>query len=29
VFGSVDEGDTWSELIDGLPPVISVKTAVV
>jgi photosystem II stability/assembly factor-like uncharacterized protein len=29
LFGSTDEGDTWSELIDGLPPVISVKTAVV
>lgn len=25
VFGSADEGDTWSELIDGLPPVVSVK----
>ena len=29
VFGSSDEGDTWSELLDGLPPVISVKTAVI
>ena len=29
VFGSADEGDAWSELVDGLPPVISVKTAVV
>jgi len=29
VFGSTDEGDAWSELVDGLPPVISVKTAVV
>jgi photosystem II stability/assembly factor-like uncharacterized protein len=29
VFGSTDEGDEWSELVDGLPPVISVKTAVV
>jgi photosystem II stability/assembly factor-like uncharacterized protein len=28
VFGSANEGDTWSELADGLPPVISVKTAV-
>ncbi len=29
LFGSTDEGDTWAELLDGLPPVISVKTAVV
>jgi hypothetical protein len=29
VFGSANEGDTWSELLDGLPPLISVKTAVV
>ena len=29
VFGSADEGNTWSELLDGLPPVISVKAAVV
>jgi photosystem II stability/assembly factor-like uncharacterized protein len=29
VFGSSDEGESWSELFDGLPPVISVKTAVV
>ena len=29
LFGSADEGDTWSTLADGLPPVISVKTAVV
>jgi photosystem II stability/assembly factor-like uncharacterized protein len=29
VFGSADEGDSWSELLDGLPPVISVKTAVI
>jgi hypothetical protein len=29
LFGSTDEGDRWSELIDGLPPVISVKTAVI
>jgi hypothetical protein len=29
VFGSADEGETWSEVLDGLPPVISVKTAVV
>lgn len=25
VFGSADEGSNWSELIDGLPPVVSVK----
>jgi photosystem II stability/assembly factor-like uncharacterized protein len=29
VFGSADEGDTWTELLDGLPPVISVKAAAV
>jgi hypothetical protein len=29
VFGSADEGSRWSMLFDGLPPVISVKTAVV
>ena len=28
VFGSADEGDTWAELLDGLPPVISVKVAI-
>jgi hypothetical protein len=28
LFGSADEGGNWSTLIDGLPPVISVKTAV-
>ena len=27
LFGSTDEGETWSTLADGLPPVISVKTA--
>ena len=27
IFGSADEGDSWSELLDGLPPVISVKVA--
>ena len=27
VFGSADEGESWSELADGLPPVISVKAA--
>jgi hypothetical protein len=29
VFGSANEGDDWSLLADGLPPVIAVKTAVV
>jgi hypothetical protein len=29
LFGSVDEGESWSELLDGLPPVISVKAAVI
>ena len=29
LFGSADEGETWSALADGLPPVISVKAAVV
>jgi hypothetical protein len=29
VFGSADEGETWSELLDGLPPVVSVKAVVV
>lgn len=29
VFGSADEGESWSELADGLPPVVSVKAAVV
>jgi hypothetical protein len=29
VFGSSDEGDQWSTLCDGLPPVVCVKTAVV
>lgn len=27
LFGSDDEGKSWSEMADGLPPVISVKTA--
>ena len=27
LFGSSDEGKSWSELIDGLPPVVSVKAA--
>ena len=29
VFGSADEGDTWSTVADGLPPVIAVKAVVV
>ena len=27
LFGSADEGESWSTLADGLPPVISVKAA--
>jgi photosystem II stability/assembly factor-like uncharacterized protein len=29
LFGSSDEGESWSELADGLPPVISVKAAII
>jgi hypothetical protein len=29
LFGSSDEGGRWSTLLDGLPPIIAVKTAVV
>lgn len=29
LFGSADEGESWTEIFDGLPPVISVKTAIV
>ena len=29
IFGSSNEGESWAELLDGLPPVISVKTAAV
>ena len=29
VFASADEGDHWREVLDGLPPVVSVKTAIV
>jgi hypothetical protein len=29
VFGSADEGESWSELLDGFPPVISVKATVI
>ncbi len=29
VFGSADEGESWSALLDGLPPVISVKVATI
>jgi hypothetical protein len=28
LFGSADEGDSWSLVADGLPPIISVKAAV-
>jgi hypothetical protein len=27
LFGSPDQGKSWTELLDGLPPVVSVKTA--
>lgn len=27
LFGSSDQGKSWAELLDGLPPVVSVKTA--
>jgi hypothetical protein len=29
LFGSADEGERWSELADGLPPVICVKAVVI
>ncbi len=29
LFGSADEGETWREYADGLPPVVCVKTAVI
>lgn len=29
LFGSADEGDTWSTIADGLPPVIAVKAVVI
>ena len=29
LFASADEGESWNELFDGLPPVVSVKVAVV
>lgn len=29
LFGSADEGESWTEILDGLPPVISVKAAIV
>jgi photosystem II stability/assembly factor-like uncharacterized protein len=29
LFGSADEGDTWSTLADGLPPIVAVKAVVV
>jgi len=27
LFGSADEGNTWSVIADGLPPIVAVKTA--
>jgi hypothetical protein len=29
VFASADEGDHWTEVLDGLPPVVSVKAVIV
>ncbi len=29
LFGSADEGETWAALVEGLPPIVSVKAAVV
>jgi hypothetical protein len=29
LFASADEGESWSELADGLPPIVAVKTAVI
>jgi len=29
LFGSADEGSTWQEIADGLPPIVCVKTATV
>ncbi|MEA2464691.1 MAG: hypothetical protein QOJ98_2438 [Acidobacteriota bacterium] len=29
LFASADEGENWSEIADGLPPIVAVKTAVV
>jgi len=28
LFGSADEGESWMEIVDGLPPIVAVKTAV-
>ena len=28
LFGSADEGETWTEIVDGLPAVVAVKVAV-
>ena len=29
VFASADQGDSWTEVLDGLPPVVSVKATIV
>ncbi len=29
LFGSSDEGQSWTSLADGLPPIVAVKTAIV
>jgi hypothetical protein len=28
LFASADEGESWSEIADSLPPIVAVKTAV-
>lgn len=29
LFGSADEGATWREIADGLPPIVCVKASVI
>ena len=29
LYGSADEGKTWEKILDGLPPIVCVKTGVV
>lgn len=29
LFGSIDEGRTWEKILDGLPPIVCIRTAVV
>ena len=28
LFGSADEGESWSVIADGLPPIVSVKAVI-